>query len=298
MTAAQPFVVEHVPRAVFSLTGDRPLGYLHDVLAQDVATLAPGRGAVAAVLTANGRVAAEVRVLPLADAVLLDAEEAARPGIMEHIARHAPLAGCAVKDVSDRFSIAAFRGSDDLLGAAGLPVPAPGDASFEREGELLVVRVVWGVPGLDLLGPTGAVAAALARVDAPRATVEDLDAARIAAGRPRYGSDLGEELLVNETPLLVHGVSMSKGCYPGQESVARIHNLGRVRRSLRSLRSTSPLTSGAEVFGDDGRAVGRVTSAAILPDGGAVAIALLLAGVQPGSTVRIDGTDAVVGALS
>jgi folate-binding protein YgfZ len=299
-SAGETFVVERVPRAVFLLTGDRPLGYLHDVLAQDVAGLKPGEGAISAVLTANGRVAAEVRVLPLADAVLVDAQKDALPGIMEHIARHAPLAGVECSDVANRFTLAALRGSetDDVLAAAGLPVPGSEEASFARDSELLVVRVAWGGPGADLLGPPAVVASTVSKLDARRATTEELDAARIAAGRPVYGADFGEELLVNETPLLAHGVSMSKGCYPGQESVARIHNLGRIRRELRSLRSAAPLRPGAEVFGDDGKAVGRVTSGAILTDGAAVAIALLAAEVEPGSTVRIDGNDVVVGGLS
>jgi len=290
-------VVEVVPRAVYSLTGERPLGYLHDVLAQDVAGLTPGSGAISAVLTANGRVAAEVRVLPLGDSVLLDAEEAARPGIAEHVARHAPLAGCEVADSTDRFALAAVRGGevDRVLAAAGVPVPGPDEATFARDGELLVVRVVWGGPGVDLLGPRDVVASAVAKLEVPRATLAELDSARIAAGRPIFGADLTEELLVNETPLLAHGVSMSKGCYPGQESVARVHNLGRVRRTLRSLRSEAALTPGAEVSVEDGgKGVGRVTSATTLPDGAIVAIALLAAEVEPGSTVRIGGSNAVV----
>jgi len=298
MTSVAPeaFLVDRVPRAVFSVTGERPLGYLHDVLAQDVAELTPGRGAIAAVLTANGRVAAEVRVLPLGDGVLLDAEEPARPGIIEHIARHAPLAGVDVSDAGDRFALAALRGlgSDAALAAAGLPVPGADEASVEPEGDVLIVRVVWGGPGVDLLGPPEAVAAAVARIEVRRASLADLDAARIAARRPRYGADVTEELLVNETPLLLHGVSMSKGCYPGQESVARIHNLGRVRRSIRGLRSDAPLKPGSEVLVDGGESVGRVTSAA----GGSVAIALLAAQIPAGTVVRIDGIEAVVEALT
>ena len=129
------FVVERIPRAVYRVSGERPLGYLHDVLAQDVADLREGSGALAAALTADGRIAAEVRVLPLEKDVLLDAEPAAREGIETLIARHAGLAGCEVVDV-------------------------------------------------------------------------------------------GEELVVGGA----RGVSMTKGCYPGLESVARVHNLGRARR--------------------------------------------------------------------
>jgi folate-binding protein YgfZ len=109
--------------------------------------------------------------------------------------------------------------------------------------------------------------------------------------------DVTEDLFVNETPLLARGVSMSKGCYPGQESVARIHNLGRIRRSLRSLRSDGgSLAAGVDVeLG--GAVVGRVTSAARAPDGIAVGIALLASEVEPGARVRIDGTEALVGSL-
>jgi tRNA-modifying protein YgfZ len=287
------FVVERVPRAVFRVTGARPLSYLHDVVAQDVAELGPGRGAIAAVLTAGGRVAAEVRVLPLEDSVLLDAEEAARPGIEEHIARHAGLAGCEVTDVS--WAVAALRGNDvdQRLAAAALSVPSSEEASFAAENGVLVVRVVWGGPGLDLIGPPEAVADAVAKLDAPHEDLARLDRELILAGRPRYGVDVTEDLLVNETPLLVHGVSMTKGCYPGQESVARINNLGRVRRALRGLRSSAVLTPGARVeFA--GAPAGTITGVAEQPGRGSVAIALLAAEIEAGSTVRIDGSDAVV----
>lgn len=288
-------VVERVPRAVFELTGERPVAYLHDVLAQDVAELVLGRGAIAAVLTANGRVAAEVRVLPLDDRVLLDAEPAAAAGVRENIARHAPLAGVDVEEISDRFVLTALRGpkADDALTTAGLHVPGPDESTFERSGDLLVVRVEWGVPGVDLIGP----AESLPTIAAERATVDELESARIATGRVRFGADVSSELLVNETPLLSHGVSMTKGCYPGQESVARIHNLGRIRRALRSLRSDAPtLTASAEVK-LDGASAGRITSVASRPDGGSVAIALLAAEIAPGTRVTIDGVEAVVGEL-
>jgi folate-binding protein YgfZ len=288
-------VVERVPRAVFELTGERPLAYLHDVLAQDVATLVPGRGAIAAVLTANGRVAAEVRVLPLGDRVLLDAEPAAAAGVRENIARHAPLAGVEVEEISDRSVVTALRGpnADDALKTADLPIPGPDESAFERSGDLLVVRVLWGVTGVDLIGPAGS----LPTIAAERATIDELDAARNEAGRARYGIDMSEDLLVNETPLLGYGVSMTKGCYPGQESVARIHNLGRIRRALRSLRSdAAPLNASADVE-LEGAAAGRITSVAPGPDGGSVAIALLAAEIAPGTRVTIDGVEAVVGEL-
>jgi len=287
-------VVERVPRAFFTVTGERPLGYLHDVLAQDVAELASGRGALAALLAANGRVAAEVRVIPLDDGeVLLDAEEAARDGIATHVARHAPLAGCEVSDLG--FELAAIRGpnTDTTLASTGLPVPDPAEAAFERAGDVLVVRVVWGGPGVDLMGPVEAVRGAVSALRAERATPEDLEAARIEAGRLRFGIDVNDDMLVNETPLLEHGVSLTKGCYPGQESVARVNNLGRVRRALRGLRSARTIAAGDEVR-VNGEAVGRVTSAAAAKSGGSFGIALLRDVAAIGGTVEVADTDAVV----
>jgi tRNA-modifying protein YgfZ len=284
-------LVRPLPRAVFRLTGERPLAYLQDVLAQEVAGLGPGRGALAVALSPKGRISAEMRVLPmLGGSILLDAEPEARAGIEERIGRHAGLAGCELEAVD--VPVAALRGpgTDEALTAAGIPIPPQGEAAFiERDG-FLVVRLAWGVPGVDLFGeppPT----------DAPSATPDELDAVRIENGRPRFGPDVNEDLLVNETPLLEHAVAPDKGCYPGQESVARIRNLGGVRRTLRGLRSLGVVLSGAEVRTDAGIA-GVVTSAAPLVAGGSAAIALLRSDVEPGASVHAGGVPATVAALS
>jgi folate-binding protein YgfZ len=153
--------------------------------------------------------------------------------------------------------------------------------------------VLWGVTGVDVVGTPGEVAAILATIDAPRADIAQLEAARIAAGRPRFGADVVASTLVNETPLLSHGVSLTKGCYPGQESVARVHNLGRVRRMLRGLRSEGSLVVGAEVRAD-GAVAGTVTSAAPVASGGFAAIALLRSEVPPGAIVEVGGGPATV----
>lgn len=289
---ASAALVRPLPRAVFRLTGERPLAYLHDVLAQDVAGLVPGVGALAVALSPKGRISAELRVLPLLGGpVLIDAEPEAHAGIEDRIGRHAGLAGCALEPLE--LAVAAVRGThaDEALGAAGLPVPPNHEAAFvEREG-FLVVRVAWGVPGFDLVGNAPP-------IEAPAASIEELEAARIEAGRPRFGVDFGEDVLVNETPLLARAVASDKGCYPGQESVARIANLGGVRRTLRGLRADEEsLRAGADVTAGDG-VVGTITSAATLPGGGSAAIALLRSDVEPGANVDAAGVPATVSELS
>jgi hypothetical protein len=301
--AQDPFasaaLVERLPRVVFRVTGPRPLAYLHDVLAQDVIGLGRGEGALAALLTAEGRLAAEVRVLPMDPDVLLDADEAARGGIEQHIARHAGLAGCDVEDVSAEHAVAAVRGArvDAVLAAAGVALPADREAALVSAGEVLVVRVVWGVPGIDVIGPAAKVDEVLRAVQVPRAGFDDLDAARIAAGRPVFGRDLDETILVNETPLLRRGVSMTKGCYPGQESVARVHNLGRTRRTVRGLSADRALEAGAELR-VNGDVIGSISSASETPSGGFAAIALVRAEIEVGSTVTAGTTKAVLTELA
>ena len=292
---ADPFVaaavVERLPRVVYRVTGERSLAYLHDVLAQDVSDLREGAGALAALLTPEGRVAAEVRVLPLEKDVLLDADEASRDGIERLIVRHAGLAGCEVIDVTGEYVVAAVRGE-----AVVPPTPSSDEACFDESREAFLVRVVWGVPGYDVIGPAAAVDAIIRGVDATRASVEDLDDARIAAGRPLYGRDIDESLLVNETPLLARGVSMTKGCYPGQESVARVHNLGRVRRTLRGLTADGALEAGADLT-VDGAVVGRITSARRSSGAGFAAIALVRSEIEPGSSVIAGQATALVAPL-
>lgn len=280
-------LVRPLPRAVFRLTGERPLAYLQDVLAQEVAGLGPGRGALAVALSPKGRISAEVRVLPMLNgSILLDAEREARAGIEERIGRHAGLAGCELEAIE--VPVAALRGpaTDAALTAAGIAVPPREEAAFVEWDGFLVVRVVWGVPGVDLFG-------APPPMDVASATLEELDASRIEAGRPRFGADVNEDMLVNETPLLERAVASDKGCYPGQESVARTRNLGGVRRMLRGLRASGPLRVGIELRTDTG-SVGRITSATALPDRTSAAIALLRSDIEPGTDVDAEGVAAIV----
>jgi tRNA-modifying protein YgfZ len=196
-----------------------------------------------------------------------------------------------VAEVSGEIEVAAVRGR--RVDASALPNE---EARFRASGGALFVRVVWGVPGLDVLGPPGAVDDALRGLDLPRATLEELDALRILAGRPVFGRDFNASTLVNETPLLARGVSMTKGCYPGQESVARVHNLGRVRFLLRGLQADAALNEGRGLS-LKGAVVGVVTSAARAPAGDFVAIARVRSEIEAGEVVDSAGTRASIVAL-
>jgi folate-binding protein YgfZ len=201
-----------LPRFVARVRGERALAFLHDTTTQDLAGLRPGEGALTCVLDAKGGILAEVRALVLApDEVLLDGEHTGREAILDGLARIAPLSGVTITDA--QMPVTATTG-------LGLDVPEAEHAFVARDGAVMVRTP----DGADIVGPL--------EIDGPERAFADYDAARIADGRARFGVDIAPGTLINETPLLSRAVSFTKGCYPGQESVARVHNLGRIRRHL------------------------------------------------------------------
>jgi folate-binding protein YgfZ len=143
-----------------------------------------------------------------------------------------------------------------------------------------------------------AVAAALTAAGATAAGRDTLDALRIEEGIPWYGPDVTEENLLHETGLVARYHSSTKGCYVGQETVARLDARGgNVNKKLRGLRLSAAVAPGAAVR-TEGREVGRVTTVALSPRHGPIALAYLHRGAsEPGTTLDADGARAVVEAL-
>ncbi len=117
---------------------------------------------------------------------------------------------------------------------------------------------------------------------------------RVERGRPRYGIDLDESVIPQEAGLNERAVSFTKGCYVGQETVARLFYKGKPNRELRGLRSAEPVDAGTELMVEE-RVVGTVTSAVRSPRFGAIALALVRREAPVGAIVRTgDGHEAVV----
>ena len=152
-----------------------------------------------------------------------------------------------------------------------------------------------GVPGFDLFVKADAVPALGAALKAEGA--EPLDDAtaevlRVEAGRPLWGTDMDENTLAQEAALdMIDGISFDKGCYTGQETVARVHFRGHVNRTLRGLRCDAPSPSGARVGFGENLDAGTVRSVALSPRLGAIALAYVRREVENGAvvTVRWDG---------
>ena len=274
-----------------ALTGADVLRYLHAVCTQHTLDLVPGQAAQALLLSPKGKIEFAFRLAVLDGGVLLDTDAGAAAALAERLARFvfrhdvtvaAPVAGAA--------SLLG-PGADAALAAAGLPVPAPGRAGVAGP-DLVFHRTPAGV---DLVGP--AAPAALERVEAGRAPAELWELVRVERGLPAPGRELTDDVLAEEAGLLGSHVHLDKGCYPGQETVARVHNLGQVQRRLAGLRfepaggpgdgtgSWLP-EPGTGLVADDGRRAGQLRSVVDHPRLGPIGLAYVRRVVDTGHLVR------------
>ena len=274
-------IVDRPDLATVALSGNDVLRYLHAVCTQHTLDLQPGEATQALLLSPKGKIEFAFRVAVLEDGVLLDTEAAAAPALAERLARFV-----------FRYDVTVGRpvpGAASLLGEQA----APGQGRAGVAGPDLVVH---RTPlGFDLVGPAapGAVAG-LERAGAERAPAGWWELARVAGGLPRAGHELTDDVLAEEAGLLGSHVHLDKGCYPGQETVARVHNLGQVQRRLAGLRFEPSAGGASEVLPaprtdlvtDDGRRAGQLRSVVDHPRLGPIGLAYVRRVVEDGRLVR------------
>jgi folate-binding protein YgfZ len=277
------------------LTGEQAREFLDGQVSNEIATLAPGSGRYATLLTNKGRMLGDLRVLAVGDgAVLLITERVALQALFDQVRRG--LIGWKA-ELHKRtlelglLSLAGPRG-EEVARAAGLPLPGAeeGDVvAFATDGAVVRTDL-----GLDVLPPAARVADVRAALLAAGATETSEDVAeivRVESGRPRYGIDMDDGVMPEEAGIVDRAVSFKKGCYVGQETVARLHWKGKPNRHLRGLRPAAPIASGEPVtlVADDGaqREIGRVGTAVTSPRLGPIALAILRREAQPGATVLV-----------
>jgi len=290
-------------RAVLEATGPARQKLLQGMLSHDVLGRRPGQGCRAALLSARGAVQALVRVLVGGELALLETDfDRIQPlqGTLEHYRVAAPVR-FAVRPTAVLAVLG--PGAADALRAAGVTT-AP------EEPESHDLTAVGGYPvrvaragdlpggGFVLHAPPEAAAgvwAALRAAGARPVGFDALDTLRIEAVRPWWGSDVTEENLLHETGLVGECHSATKGCYLGQEVVARLEARGgNVNKALRGLRLQAPASPGAPVTAE-GKEVGRVTTAGVSPRLGPVALGYVHRGhFTPGTAVEVGGTPATV----
>ena len=289
-------------RTRFRLLGPRAAEMVAGLVTNDVAGLVPGQGCYAAALTAKGKIVADVRVFVDEQGVLTDAGPRAgaawaamvtkfvNPRIAAHRDDSEALRDFGVFGPEAHQVVAAVTGVQPAALAALAPYT---HVSVAVAGHAVMVAKVpdLAVAGFELLVPAEAFDDLWARAIAAGATPAGLDAweiARVEAGRPEWGLDMDDSTIPQEANFDdLHGVSYIKGCYVGQETVARVHFRGHVNRHLRGVRAAGmePPPRGAALFDDAGAAVGDVRSAVRSPALGGIALAMVRREVAPGAAL-------------
>jgi len=290
----QAGIADRSQRGKLVVSGSEAAEFLQSQLTNEVEDLSPGAGVYAALLDRKGHLQGDMRVLRLApDRFWIDTEAGARERIQRHLDMYKVGRDVEVEDVSaDHAILSAIGPAAHQVAATG---PLSPEHAHREEGER---RALAPDLRLGLIIPARSAEAVVAELrDAGAAEIseEAAEIARVEAGRPRFGAEMSEATMPAEAGITDRAVSFTKGCYIGQEPVARLHYKGKPNRHLRGLRL------GAAAAHDDPirlgeREVGRVGTACISPARGPIALAIVRREAAPGDTVSVgeDGAEAEV----
>jgi folate-binding protein YgfZ len=286
-------LLDRSARGKLDVTGPDAAEFLQGQVTNDVESPASGQGCYAALLDPKAHILADMRILSAGPADLwLDTEPHALDAVLQHMRMYK--IGRQV-EISDR---TAERAILSLLGPAsaevGGRVAAVAIPSAEHEwvdarvGDLSV-RIAATRAGVDfLIASEGAGALREALLEAGAQSIGD-DAAevlRVELGIPRHGVDMGSDNLPGEAGIVERAVSFTKGCYVGQEPVARMYHRGRPNRRLRGLRMSAAVSPGEPVMSAD-REVGRLTTSVTSPRLGPIGLAILRREVEEGDQLAV-----------
>ena len=284
-------LLDRSERGKLALSGADAASFLQGQVSNDVEGLTPGTGCYAAFLTPKGKMLGDVRILRTEDELLLDTERVALQSLFNMIRRFS--LGYQVelhKRTLERGMLSLLGpGAAELAGAGELPSGEHAHGVFEVPGAGLPARAIRTDVGVDLLcdaADTSALRAALVQEGAVAVSEEAAECLRVEHGRPRYGIDLDDTVIPQEAGLNERAVSFTKGCYVGQETVARLFYRGKPNRQLRGLKLSGP-AQGGEELAFDGRTVGRVTSVATSPRLGPIALGFVRREAPVGTLVSV-----------
>ena len=282
-------LIDRSERGKLALSGEDRKEFLNGQVTNDVEALQEGEGCYAAFLTPKGKMLGDLRILDADGELLLDTERVALQPLFDMIRRYSLGHRVELHKRTLESGLLSLVGprAREVAGAAELPETEHAHALAETGGR--PVRLIVTEDGVDVLcdaADTAAVAAALRAAGAA-----DVDEAvgvvmRVERGRPRYGIDLDDSVIPQEAGLNERAVSFTKGCYVGQETVARLHYKGKPNRHLRGLRLTELAEPGTPLVHDD-REVGRLGTVVVSPRLGPIGLALVRREAPPGATVAV-----------
>jgi folate-binding protein YgfZ len=245
-----------LPRSFLRATGPDAAAHLHSMLSNEIEGLPAGAGVYALLLTPKARVISDMEVLNAGEELVIACPAETRDDVVTALLR------------------ARFRKKVEI---------EPADYAL-----------VWGEapdPVAAMQTPAGPVS--LVREARSAGEQAEWEVARVEAGMPRFGNEFGVDSMPAEAGLLDRAVSFTKGCYPGQEPIARLHYRGHANRGLRGLRLANGAAAGAAVVAGE-REVGTVTSVVDSPRFGRIGLAVLRREVRDGERVSAGGSPATV----
>jgi folate-binding protein YgfZ len=262
-------------RSLLSVSGEDHRAWLDRISSMPILPLEAGRSVWATLMDGKGKLRCDMRVTDLGDAgdpgsLLIELPASHHATLLRVLDMYILRDKVALTDLSASHSIVSVLGpgAGAVLGAAGLPTPT-GDGVVSQDGVHGLAARLYGVPGTDLLVAADEADALLTRLEAGgavRVGRTALDVVRIDAGVPWFAEDMSDAVIPLEAGL-DQDVSITKGCYPGQEVIARIANLGQVARKLMRLSAPGRVAvgQGTELIGTgerNGKPAGHLTSIA------------------------------------
>jgi folate-binding protein YgfZ len=287
-------LVDRSERGKLALTGPEAKAFLTGQVTNDIEALQPGTGCYAALLTNKGKMLGDLRVIdvgPPTPELWLDTERVALQTLFDTIRRgtvgwQAELHKRTIQQAL--LSLVGPRAAEVVGGELG---PEHANRSAELGGVPVVLIATDG--GVDVVCAAQDAAAVRGALGVPEVPEAAAEVVRVETGRPRYGIDLDDTTIPQEAGLNQRAVSFTKGCYVGQETVARLHYKGKPNRQLRGLRLSAPVPAGTPlVLGE--REVGRIGSSVVSPRHGPIGLAVVRREAAPGDELTAGTATATV----
>jgi folate-binding protein YgfZ len=281
-------------RALTALTGDERKSFLHGMVVSDVNRVETNSWTVSAMLNPKGRMLSDLALYHLPDAIWIETEQDLRESVETTLRRYALRAAIEFEDLSGSWTLLDVTGPE--AGAFTDSAPEPGRVMhlpFKNTNTILARTDLLMQPTLRWLVPSGLAQAAadhLAATGAAELCPEAATALRMESGIPVFGVDVGTDNLVLEVPAYRQGISFEKGCYIGQETVARMHARGeKTARHLRGVLTGRETQPGATVRTGE-RDVGVVTSTTYSPLAGQFLSMAMIhrSAAEPGKAVQVE----------
>ena len=287
-------------RGKIRATGEDRARLLHSMTTNNIQSLVPGEGCYAFFLTAQGRIIADANVFCMTDYLLIDTEPDVKQRIYEHLEKFIIADDVVLHDFTTDYASINVEGpgAEQVLSSLNIPV-AHAACSIAEWSHCEVAHISYtGQPGYSFFVPCehkADLVAKLAGAGVPEADLATAEIVRIENGKPKYGVDITETTLPQETQLM-HAVHPAKGCYLGQEIVERIRSQGRVNKMIAPLEVEGkvPPAPGTKVeFG--GKDVGVITSATFSATRGKVVALGMVRAEALGQPLTVGGATAIAG---